>query len=161
MSSDNHPDCGRAGRRRHRGRRALGGALVGALLAAAPAWAGTTFASGRTVGKHHHPGAHHKLGPLSGTWSGSYRGSFSGTFRLRWQEIGQGLSGTIAISGFGNAPTSIHGVVEGTSISFGTVGSRAVTYSGSVSGSSMSGTWKIKAGGQALGGGSWSASRSH
>jgi hypothetical protein len=99
-------------------------------------------------------------GPLSGKWTGSYSGSFSGTFKLNWVELGKHLSGIIRISGFKNAPTSIHGNVRGSSISFGTVGSQAITYSGSVSGTSMSGTWTIKAGGRAMGGGSWKASQS-
>jgi hypothetical protein len=64
------------------------------------------------------------------------------------------------VSAFKDVPTSIHGTVEGASIRFGTVGSESITYSGSVSGNSMSGTWKIEAGGRAMGGGSWKASRS-
>ena len=86
--------------------------------------------------------------------------SFSGTFSLKWQQSGKNLSGTIMISGFSNVPTSIHGTVQGASIRFGTVGSESITYSGSVSASSMSGTWKIQAGGRSLGGGSWKASKS-
>jgi hypothetical protein len=100
------------------------------------------------------------LGPLSGKWSGSYSGSFSGTFNLTWQQSGTQLSGTIMVSGFHNVPTSINGTVKGTSISFGTVGSESITYSGSVSGSSMSGSWTIQAGGRSVGTGSWQASRS-
>ena len=52
------------------------------------------------------------------------------------------------------------GTVQGGTIKFGTVGSEDITYSGSVSGSSMSGTWQIKGAGGAAGGGPWSASRS-
>ncbi|HYA44436.1 MAG TPA: hypothetical protein VED59_02440 [Acidimicrobiales bacterium] len=120
----------------------------------------STWASAPTSHRHQ-PASLHKLGPLSGKWSGSYSGSFSGTFSLTWQESGQNLSGTIMISGFGNAPTSIHGTVKGTSISFGTVGSESITYSGSASGNSMSGSWQIQAGGRSMGGGSWKASKSH
>jgi hypothetical protein len=149
-------------------RRVVAGALTSALVAAVPAGAAAAASASTAVG-HRSPAVHHKNpvgghkkpGPLSGTWSGSYHGSFSGTFRLTWQEIGQSLSGTIMISGLGNAPTSIHGVVHGSSISFGTVGSKSVTYNGSVSGSSMSGSWKISAGGRSIGGGSWSAVRAH
>ena len=97
---------------------------------------------------------------LSGKWSGTYSGAYNGTFKLTWQQSGQNLSGTIMISGFGNAPTNLHGTVQGASIRFGTVGSEAITYTGSVSGKSMSGTWKIKAGSRSLGGGSWKASKS-
>jgi hypothetical protein len=47
--------------------------------------------------------------------------------------------------------------VNGDAISFGTVGSgTAITYSGTVSGNSMSGTYKVN--GQ--GGGPWSATKS-
>jgi hypothetical protein len=45
--------------------------------------------------------------------------------------------------------------VGGGSIQFGTLGSTAITYSGTVSGSSMSGTYKV-GGAQ---GGNWSASK--
>ena len=95
-----------------------------------------------------------------GKWSGSYSGAFSGTFSLTRQQSGEDLSGTIMVSGFNDVPTSIHGTVQGASIRFGTVGSESITYSGSVSGNSMSRTWKMQAGGRSLGGGSWKASRS-
>jgi hypothetical protein len=99
---------------------------------------------------------------LTGKWDGQYSGSYQGTFILHWRQSGSGsLSGTIHISAPpGTLP--IHGRVNGGSIQFGTVGSSAITYSGTVSGNSMSGTWKLQApsgsGGSA--GGPWSASRS-
>ena len=133
-------------------------ALGMALVATAPSWSSPVWASAPPAHKVTHTKAH-KLGPLSGKWSGTYSGAFSGTFKLTWQEVGPKLSGTITISGFSNAATSIHGTVKDNSISFGTVGSQAITYSGSVSGKSMSGTWKIVAGGRAMGSGSWSASK--
>jgi hypothetical protein len=88
---------------------------------------------------------------LSGKWSGQYGGAFQGSFTLNWKQSGSKLSGTIKLS---NPPSTsdIQGAVNGGSISFGTVGSFAVTYSGSVSGSSMSGSYKSP-----KGGGSWSA----
>jgi hypothetical protein len=49
------------------------------------------------------------------------------------------------------------GVLVGSKIIFGTVGSLAITYTGTVSGPSMSGTYKI-AGGH--GSGHWGASKS-
>jgi hypothetical protein len=93
-------------------------------------------------------------GPLTGTWNGQYGGSYQGTFVLHWHQKGSKLGGRIHIS---NPPSSlaIHGSVAGGSIQFGTVGSTAITYSGTVSGGSMSGTYKV-GGGQ---GGSWSASK--
>jgi hypothetical protein len=97
---------------------------------------------------------------LSGTWSGHYSGAYSGTFTLTWQQSGPNLSGTIMISSFNNKTTSINGTIQGGSIRFGTVGTEAIQYSGTVSGSSMSGTWQIQAAGRSAGNGSWSASQS-
>jgi hypothetical protein len=95
---------------------------------------------------------------LSGKWSGQYSGAYTGTFVLHWRQSGSRLSGRIQIS----APLStlgIHGQVSGSSISFGTVGGTAITYTGSVSGSSMSGTYKVQ-GPNGAAGGPWSASKS-
>lgn len=98
---------------------------------------------------------------LSGKWSGRYSGAYQGTFVLRWHQSGSRLSGRITLSAPSRGTLPIHGKVTGGAIRFGTVGSEAITYSGSVSGSSMSGTWKIQApDGSAAGGGPWSASRS-
>ena len=135
-------------------------ASVAALVAVAPGWSNSTWASAPAAHPHYYAAHPPKHGPLSGKWSGSYSGAFSGTFSLTWQQSGPSLTGTIKISGFGGVPTSIHGTVQGASISFGTVGSKSITYSGSVSSSSMHGTWTMKAGGRSLGGGSWKASRS-
>lgn len=91
---------------------------------------------------------------LSGTWSGEYSGAYSGTFVLNWTQSGSSLNGKIQIS----APPStlkVNGTLAGSTIQFGTVGSLAITYSGSVSGSSMSGSYTV--GGAA--GGSWKAKK--
>lgn len=93
---------------------------------------------------------------LSGTWSGQYSGAFNGTFTLNWQQSGSTLSGTIHLSS-GQSP-SINGTVDGSTIRFGTVGSTAITYSGTVSGNSMSGTYKVKTPSGSVGG-PWSASK--
>jgi hypothetical protein len=88
---------------------------------------------------------------LTGTWSGSYRGAYRGTFTLHWTQSKSRLTGTIKLSSVGR--TNITGSVRGSTIRFGTVGNAAaITYSGSVSGTSMSGTYKT--GGV---GGTWSA----
>ncbi len=89
---------------------------------------------------------------ISGTWSGKYGGAYHGTFTLHWTESGSRLTGTIKLSATPNARTSIKGTVHGSSIRFGTVGSTAITYSGTVSGKSMSGKYQTPGGG-----GSWSA----
>jgi hypothetical protein len=91
---------------------------------------------------------------LSGTWTGSYSGPFTGTFTLTWQQSGSTLNGTIKLS---SPPDTLHisGNVSGSGISFGAVG--VVTYTGTVSGSSMSGSYVDVANGQT---GSWSATKS-
>ena len=95
---------------------------------------------------------------LSGTWSGQYSGAFTGTFTLTWQQSGSTLSGTIKLSS-GQNP-NINGTVTGNTIRFGTVGgSTAITYSGTVSGSSMSGTYTVKTTSTSSVGGSWSANK--
>jgi hypothetical protein len=92
---------------------------------------------------------------LSGSWSGNYSGAFSGTFKLTWTQNGSTLNGTIHLNPGGTE--SINGTVNGNSIQFGTVGgSQVITYTGTVSGDSMSGTYKVKtANGSANG--SWNA----
>jgi hypothetical protein len=93
-------------------------------------------------------------GALTGTWNGQYGGSYQGTFVLHWRQQGSKLSGRIHIS----APSTslpIHGRVAGGSIRFGTVGSYEITYTGTVTGSSMSGTYTV--GGSQ--GGNWNASK--
>jgi hypothetical protein len=95
-------------------------------------------------------------GGLSGTWTGQYSGAYSGTFTLNWQQSGSSLSGTINLSTAGT--TGVHGTVSGGSIQFGTVGNQNITYTGSVSGGSMSGNYQIH---QPAGtsNGTWSASK--
>ena len=92
-------------------------------------------------------------GGLSGTWSGTYSGASEGTFTLTWQQSGSDVSGSITISELG-APIDITGKLTGNQISFGTVGSLAVTYSGTVSDTSMSGTYKAP-----TGTGTWNATK--
>jgi hypothetical protein len=87
---------------------------------------------------------------VAGTWSGQYSGAVSGTFTLHWTQTGSSLKGSITLSSpHGNY--AISGSVHGHAISFGAVTAGA-TYTGSVSGKSMSGNWKSP-----IGGGTWSA----
>jgi len=88
---------------------------------------------------------------LAGTWTGSYSGAFAGTFRFTWTQTGSKLRGTIHLSNpVGNY--GISGLVgRNGAIQFGVVGAGA-TYKGTVSGASMSGSYKSP-----QGGGSWSA----
>src|SRR5487761_1344772 len=95
-------------------------------------------------------------GPLSGTWSGQYSGAYNGTFTLNWLEGTSTLSGTINLHPGGTM--SVNGTVNGSTIQFGTVGSQAITHSGTGSGNSMSGNYQVQlANGSS--GGSWSASK--
>ena len=89
---------------------------------------------------------------LSGAWSGNYSGAYHGTFTLQWTQSGSKLNGTIKLSTSPGAKIPLKGTVHGNTIRFGTVGSSAITYSGSVSGKSMSGAYKTPGGG-----GPWSA----
>jgi hypothetical protein len=142
-------------------RRLVLAAGLAGFVAIAPFWGNSAWAKSSLSPQAHHA-THHsaKPGPLSGNWSGKYSGSYSGTFSLTWKESGKSLSGTIKISAFSNAATPLKGTVNGKSITFGTVGSQAITYSGSFSTNAMSGTWKMEAGGRSLGSGTWQASRS-
>lgn len=91
---------------------------------------------------------------LSGRWDGRYSGGASGTFTLTWQQSGSTLTGHITLSNPA-ATVPINGTVSGGTIRFGTVGSTAITYSGVVSGGSMSGTYAVAG----SSGGSWSATK--
>jgi hypothetical protein len=91
-------------------------------------------------------------GGLSGKWKGTYSGTYSGTFVLDWNQAGSRLQGTIDLSTAGTVP--VNGTVDGSAIRFGTVGGSAVHYTGSVSGGSMSGSYRT-----AGGDGSWTAHR--
>jgi len=88
---------------------------------------------------------------VAGTWAGSYHGAFSGTFTLHWTLRSSALKGTIALS----SPPGRYGITgfvgRGGGIRFGVVGAGA-TYTGSVSGKSMSGKYTTP-----QGGGTWSA----
>jgi hypothetical protein len=88
---------------------------------------------------------------LSGRWSGHYSGAFNGTFILNWTQSGSLLHGHISLSS-PHLTLGIGGAVSGSTIRFGAVG--FVTYSGSVHGNSMSGTYTSP-----RGGGSWSATK--
>lgn len=121
---------------------------TGTTAPAAPASAPATRAASHTKA----------AGALSGTWSGHYSGAYSGNFTVRWRQSGSRLHGTIHLSNPGDT-LPINGTVNGSSISFGTVGSTAITYTGTVSGNSMSGSYKVHTTNGATGG-PWSAAKS-
>ena len=91
---------------------------------------------------------------VGGNWSGTYSGYYNGTFTLTWNQTGSHVNGSIALSS-PKQTLDISGSLAGNAITFGAVGS--VTYTGTVSGSSMSGTYTVVGG---AGGGNWSASKS-
>jgi len=93
-------------------------------------------------------------GDLTGTWNGTYNGSYSGAFTVKWTQNGSNVDGTIALPSVGTTE-HLNGTVSGDNITFGTVGSFAVTYSGTFSGSSMSGSYNVT-GSPA---GNWSATK--
>ena len=95
---------------------------------------------------------------LAGSWSGRYSGAFQGTFTLTWKQSDGNLSGTIHLSDPGNT-LALHGSVHGRVITFGTVGSLGITYSGVAAGDSMSGHYQVQ-GGSGSATGQWSATRS-
>jgi hypothetical protein len=90
-------------------------------------------------------------GSLTGSWSGQYGGAFSGTFTLHWTQSGSRLHGTITISN-PHSNLAVNGALRGSAITFGTVGGPGITYTGSASGTSMSGSYSTP-----KGGGPWSA----
>ena len=92
---------------------------------------------------------------LSGTWTGQYTGPFTGpfngSFSLTWTQTANALDGTIMLS---SPPDNLHisGNLTGSTISFGAVG--VVTYTGTLSGSTISGSYTDIANGKS---GSWTA----
>ena len=106
----------------------------------------------------HHGSTRGKSGPLHQATIGARRNlvrtpqrhAFSGTFTLRWTLSRSLLHGSITLSN-PRGKYGISGSVKGNAISFGAVGVGA-TYTGSVSGKSMSGSYKSP-----QGGGKWSA----
>ena len=121
------------------------------LSLALPVAAAIAICCGTSIATASAPNVRAAAGSLSGTWSGKYGGAYHGTFILHWTQSGSRLSGTIKLSNPSSKP-SIKGTVHGSTIRFGTVGGAAITYSGSVSGKSMSGHYQTPGGG-----GSWSA----
>ena len=97
---------------------------------------------------------------LAGTWIGHWANTVpdqaAGTFQLHWTQSGATLAGTIVIGG---TPClsggTITGHVSGSTITFGAVhGSVTVTYTGTVAGKSMHGTYATGCGHAQ---GTWSA----
>ena len=129
------------------------GAPISSLPATTPATSSSSTSAAPTTSTTSQSSTPAAAG-LSGTWDGHYSGGYVGTFTLIWQQTGSTLTGTIKLS---NPPDTlpINGTVSGGAIRVGTVGSAAITYSGSVSGGSMSGSYTVAG----SSGGSWSATK--
>jgi hypothetical protein len=134
---------------RRRVRRVIPVLWVAALVAICGGGTAAIAAASSHPKHHPHHKAHRSLS-LAGTWSGQYSGAFSGTFTLHWTQSGSRLSGSITLSSPGGK-YSVSGSLSGSTIKFGAVGAGA-TYTGSVVGKSMSGSYKSP-----QGGGAWSA----
>ncbi|MEN3315280.1 MAG: hypothetical protein V7605_1514 [Acidimicrobiaceae bacterium] len=97
---------------------------------------------------------------LSGTWSGDYRqtspAGAGGTFTILWQQAGSGLTGTITIPGACPSGCPITATLDGTKVSFGLVAGGAVNYTGTVTGTTMAGTYATVDTGTK---GTWTATR--
>jgi len=143
-------------RRSRHGLSLMSSALVLATVLAIAYDAGGTVATAGAKAPAKKPARKHHTSTanaLTGTFSGRYGGAFSGTFVLRWTQTGSALSGTITISNPSSTLT-VHGTLHGSAITFGTVGGAAITYTGTVSGTSMSGSYSTP-----KGGGPWSAAK--
>ena len=104
------------------------------------------------------PGA--QAGPaFTGLWAGEYMSTVpanaDGTFTVVFEGSAPNYTGSIVIAGLCEPDCPITATVTGNTIGFGSVGPRAVTYKGTVSGSSMSGTYAVGSEGQ--GEGTWKA----
>jgi hypothetical protein len=122
--------------------------VLAAMLTAVGVLGATSVAAAAPAATRTRPVRRHST--LAGNWSGRYGGAFSGTFALHWTQSGSRLHGSITLSN-PRGKYGISGSVHGKAIKFGAVGAGA-TYTGSVSGKSMSGSYRSPGGG-----GSWSA----
>ncbi len=102
---------------------------------------------------------------LEGYWHGTYKSQSTasrGEFCFRLVKAGAGYAGTLAINDEANVyvgtgiPVAI--TVSGNQITMGWVAGPSVTFSGTISGNTMEGTWQIS-GGQYSDHGTWSASK--
>jgi hypothetical protein len=134
----------------HRSRLVMPVLALAALLVLCAS--GNSLAAVTTVPKGKPKNPKVLVGPLTGTWTGTYSGAFSGNFTLRWTQIGSKLHGSITLSR-PRGTYSIGGSVRRKAIRFGAVGAGA-TYSGTLSGSSMSGHYATP-----RGPGTWSATK--
>jgi hypothetical protein len=88
---------------------------------------------------------------LGGTWNGTWQDvtpdQVSGTFALTWTQSGSTLTGTILVKGTPClSSATVSGSVNGSTINFGAVsGTHTVVYDGTISGTTMKGTYTAPA----------------
>lgn len=92
---------------------------------------------------------------LGGTWAGLCTGPFNGFCSVTWTQTANALDGTFTLSSPPDKLLHISGNLTGSTISFGAVG--VVTFTGSLSGSTLSGSYTVIANGKT---GSWSVTLS-
>lgn len=90
-------------------------------------------------GSNDTPPAFDATGTWSGTWQSSVYG-ISGTFSADIEQSGSVLTGTIDVPYIGMQGATLKGSVHGTTITFGDI-DNTITFSGTVTGSSGSGTY--------------------
>jgi hypothetical protein len=98
-------------------------------------------------------------GPWDGTWTSTSSPGSSGTFHIDFTQSGDQLNGSITIT---NTPCittgTITGALAGNQIAFGAVkGAQTIAYTGTVSGTSMSGTYAAPQCGNGIG--KWDATK--
>ena len=91
------------------------------------------------------------LGALTGAWMGTWTNETPaavGTFTLTWAQQGTLLVGAIGVTGSNCISAgNVTGNVDGTKISFGAVeGTKTITYVGTISGKTMTGTYSSECG---------------
>ena len=91
------------------------------------------------------------LGALSGAWMGTWTNETPaavGTFTLTWAQQGTLLVGAIGVTGSNCISAgNVTGNLDGNKISFGAVeGTKTITYVGTVSGNTMTGTYSSECG---------------
>jgi hypothetical protein len=93
------------------------------------------------------PGASPAAGTVAGDWNGTWQSTVvtqaTGTFTVTFAQNGNALTGTVRVADSTCLPEgSLTGVLNGSAITFGAVkGANTISYTGTVSGDSMSGTY--------------------
>lgn len=111
-----------------------GATAPGGLVPSPPAATGATGSTGTDIG-------------ITGTWTGSWQtdadSAVNGTFTIDFVQQGEDISGDITIQGSACVTQgSVIGKVQGDKIEFGAVqAEQTVTYTGAISGDSLSGTY--------------------